>query len=33
MVKKIIIGVGALTAAGVISMVSYMRKKCKPMYK
>jgi hypothetical protein len=33
MVKKIIIGVGALTAAGVISMMSYLRKKSKPLYK
>lgn len=33
MVKKIIIGVGALAAAGVISMMGYVRKKCKPLYK
>jgi predicted small secreted protein len=33
MIKKLIIGVGALTAAGVISMMSYVRKKCKPLYK
>jgi hypothetical protein len=33
MVKKIIIGVGALTAAGVVSMMKYVRKRCKPLYK
>lgn len=33
MVKKIIIGIGALAAAGLISMVGYMRKKSKPLYK
>jgi hypothetical protein len=33
MVKKVIVGVGALTVAGVISMVGYVRKKCKPIYK
>jgi hypothetical protein len=33
MVKKVIIGVGALTAAGLISIIGYVRKKCKPLYK
>ena len=33
MVRKIIIGIGALTAAGFISMVGYVRKKSKPLYK
>jgi hypothetical protein len=31
--KKVVIGVGALAAAGVISMVGYVRKKYKPLYK
>ncbi|SKA83171.1 hypothetical protein SAMN05428976_105177 [Clostridium sp. USBA 49] len=33
MVKKIIIGVGTLAAAGFVSMVGYIRKKYKPLYK
>jgi hypothetical protein len=33
MVKKILIGISALSAAGVISMMGYVRKKCKPLYK
>jgi hypothetical protein len=33
MVRKLFIGVGALTAAGFISMVGYVRKKYKPLYK
>lgn len=33
MMKKIIIGVGALAAAGFISMIGYVRKKSKPLYK
>lgn len=33
MVKKIIIGIGALAAAGLISMVGIVRKKSKPLYK
>ena len=33
MFKKIVIGIGAIAAAGVISMVGYVRKKSKPLYK
>lgn len=33
MFKKVVIGIGAIAAAGVISMVGYVRKKSKPLYK
>jgi hypothetical protein len=33
MLKKVVIGVGAIAAAGLISMLGYVRKKSKPLYK